>query len=320
MRRRGPWSSTRFRRICRCWRRSSARSTCRRDSKIVKVVKLIYADAPQLSEHLQGVFASDQKQAGLEAAVTRALPATSQPVVVVPNTLLSAEQNVVIYPVARTNHLILRGYPADLKRIEELIAQLDAPEDLQTRNYQIVHLAAEDVLASLESALGVGPVRTAGGTNRSSSGQRRTANRSSRQDGNRGSSDESNERIRLSCLEESNAIVVTAPAVVHRQVAELLKMCDIPPMEIAGGIRHYRLQNAAAADVAKILLELINQGEQQADKSQFKLGTGSTGPQITGPSAAVPQSPSRGSNAPGGVPAAPRVDRADTPAEPVREG
>ncbi len=269
------------------------------DSKIVKVVKLMYADAVRLADHLQSVFADERQQTNADASIARVAPATSQPVLAIPDVLLSAERNVVVYPVARTNHLVLRGYSADLARIEELIAQLDMPEDLETRNYQVIHLSAEDVLASLEQSLGV--YSSMGGrSDGRSRGSRRTAGRTSRLEGGQAGGELDEERIRLSFLEESNAIVVTAPAVAHRQVAEFLRMCDTPPMQIAGGIRHYRLQNAAAADVARILLELVNQSEQQADRSEFRLGApGSVGPQITGPSAAAPRAP-----APAAAPAA----------------
>lgn len=271
------------------------------DSKVVKTVKLVYANATQLAEHLQGVFGNEQKQGAAESVITRASPTTSKPAAAIPDMLLSAEQNVVIYPVARTNHIILRGYPADLKRIEELIAQLDAMEDLETRHYRVLHLSAEDVLMSLEQSLGVMSSMGSGSGQRSQSSRRSPA-RSSQSSNARGSMNGEDERIRLSYLEESNAIVVTAPVVVHRQVAEFLKLCDTPPMQVAGGIRNYRLQNAAAADVAKILLELINQGEQQTERNSFKVGA-STGPQITGPSAVAPPArPAAAQASPGAPP------------------
>lgn len=276
------------------------------DSKVVRVIKLIHADADALADHMLNVFGGEQKQATGEAAFTRAaVPPASQPARPAADMLWSADQSVSIQPVARTNHLILRGYPADLDRIKELIADLDIPGDLETRHYQVIHLLAGDVLDSLQQSLGVygstGNTR-GGGTGRNRSGMRgrsQTGGAGPQMGGDLGMG----ERVRLSYLEESNAIVVTASAHIHRQVAEFLRMCDVPPFQVAGGIRSYKLQNAAAPDVARILLELINQPEQ-GNGSEFKLGSMDRGPAVTGPSASTPPPAPPVTGAPGSVAAA----------------
>ena len=200
------------------------------DSKIVKVIKLIYADADTLADHLQSVFGSEQKQPGpaATAVITRAAPPpASQPILTNADALLSAEQGLIIYPVARTNHVILRGYPADVARVEELIAAIDIPADLETRHYQVIHLDAADVLASLEESLGVYSSMSASGGGRGRGGRPPSGGVRRSQPGAGGARGGgmpggAEERIRLSYLEEGNAIVVTAPANVHRQVAEFL--------------------------------------------------------------------------------------------------
>lgn len=276
------------------------------DSKVVKVIKLAYADADALADHLQSVFGNEQKQGADEAAIVNrtAASSTTQPGPVA-DVLLSADQTISIQPVARTNHLILRGYPADLDRIKELVGELDIPGDLETRHYQVIHLLAVDVLESLEQSLGVYGSMSGAGMGGQTGGRSRGGMRNRSRMGGMGSGNGASggeeERVRLSYLEESNAIVVTAPANVHRQVAEFLKMCDVPPFLIAGGIRSYKLQNAAAPDVARILLELINQTDQGTERGEFKLGNTGRGPSITGPSISSPPQPPPAAPAPAAV-------------------
>jgi type II secretory pathway component GspD/PulD (secretin) len=173
------------------------------DSRIVKVTQLVHAEAESLAAYLSEVFTSEQKQAAAGMPVRPLAVSATQPALPPAQGVLAAEQSVQIHPVLRTNHLIIRGYPADLARLEELIAQLDVPEDLETRHYQVVHLSAVDVLSSLQEALGV---ENAGSTERRGASSRRTGSETrGRGEDSRGSG----ERIRLSCLSESNAVVVT---------------------------------------------------------------------------------------------------------------
>ncbi len=82
----------------------------------------------------------------------------------------------------------------------------------------------------------------------------------------------SNNRIRVGVLAGSNAIVVTAPSVVHQQVKQFLAICDVPPLASAGGIQVYKLQNASAKQVADVLQQLIDQDGRSQEASRSGMG------------------------------------------------
>jgi len=266
------------------------------DHKVVRIVHLTYADAEELAAHLEEIFEPKEqpRTEGGERSDRGLAPfSTTQPIVVSTNLMLSAEGRVAVHSVPRTNHLILRGYAPDLARVEELVKELDVPDEQVTRHYQIVHLLASDVLASLEEALGLYGDTYGSGMQPRGTQRQHTTPRS----GRGGNSLQASQRVRLSALIESNAIVVTAPPVVHREVADFIELCDTPPVEIAGGIRHYRLENATAAEVAQILRELIEQ-EARDEEGAFRVGT-EPGVRITGPSAHAPPPPQPSPAGPG---------------------
>jgi len=256
------------------------------DRKVVRVIKLFHADAVELAEHLEEIFttleAVEEDKKILDHV--RTPRASSQPALATTTELLSAQNQVTIHPVPRTNHLVLRGYPADLERVEELVHQLDIPGELITRHYQVIHLTASELLSSLEESLGLYG-RDGRGRAAAAGGSRRRASRAA----GTGESPQC-ERVRLSVLSENNSIVVTAPLAVHRQVARFLELCDTPPVEIAGGIRHYRLENASAAEVAQILRDLIEQQDTRADQGRLHVGT-APGVSVTGPGEQTPSAP-----------------------------
>lgn len=229
----------------------------------VEVIKLVYADVSVLHEELKVIYESESADQGSSQAVA----VTSQPAAASSTLLAPSGRTVVLCPIVRTNHMVLKGYAQDIAQVKGLLNTLDvAPEFMRTVSYPVINLAVPDLVANLRTALGL--VEDSGG----SSGAYGSA-RSSNQTG-RTESATSNSRIRVGMLGDTNSIVVTAPDVVHRQVEDFLAICDVPPLAVAGGIEVYKLENADAREVAEVLQELIDQDEEQDDGGRLGLGAG----------------------------------------------
>lgn len=239
----------------------------------VEVVKLVYADVSVLHEELGAIYES----AATDREPSQAVAVTSQPAGTSSTLLAPSGRTVVLCPIVRTNHMVLKGYPQDITQVKGLLRALDvAPEFMRTVSYPVINLAVPDLVANLRMALGL--VQDSGGP---------SGAYASPQSGNRAGRTEpatSNSRIRLGVLTDTNSIVVTAPDVVHRQVENFLTICDVPPLAVAGGIEVYKLENADAREVADVLQELIDQDGEQDDGGRLGLGTGPGSVPVVGPS------------------------------------
>lgn len=272
------------------------------DQSVIEVVKLVFADASALGEELQQIYEGQRKDDGQPKVIA----AASQPAADV--VLSSGGRSVTILPVSRTNHLVLKGYRQDILQIKTLIQSLDvAPEFMTTRTYPVKHLAASDLVDSLQQALGLAHQQAQGSGPSRSRSQIGGRQQSSRSIDNPGGAS----RISVNALDENNTLVVTAPSVVHRQVVTFLEICDVPPLEVAGGIQVYKLENSDATEVAQILQQLIDQGSQQNERGKMALNTGQQGQvRNIGPSQVGATAAGQGSSSPVARPASEAGDAA----------
>jgi len=127
----------------------------------------------------------------------------------------------------RLNAIVLRGPANEVETAGKLIADLDAPGDIKTESYSLTYADVREAFEAVRAALGdVGDTKTPG-------------------------------RCRLALSESNAKIVVTGSAADHKRVAEIIQAID-KPMPGTGGIRVYRLENATAAEVARVIQELID--------------------------------------------------------------
>jgi general secretion pathway protein D len=249
----------------------------------VEVIKLVYADVSALCQELALIY----EQAKAEAPVPLPAPASSQPASGSTTILAASGRSIILCPIARTNHIVLKGYSQDLQPVRDLIEKLDvAPDFMESISYPITHLAAAELADSLCRAIGVdqqGAASTRSRGTAQSGRARSNASSSNAGDGN---------RIQVGVLTESNSIVVTAPGVVHQQVKAFLAACDVPPPQVAGGIQVYKLENATAKDVAQVLQQLVDQQDQQSEQGKIKLSSNGGDVPVTGPSRQTPSAPS----------------------------
>lgn len=252
------------------------------DPSVIETIKVVYADVDELGEQLRQIYDTARKD-----DQPKLLVASSQPSVATGIVLGSGGRSVTILPISRTNHLVLKGYRQDLLQVRSLIESLDvAPDFMETRVYPVKNLPAADLVESLERALGVGTQQQGGyASNRS---PMQYAGQSSSRMGGSGTQ---SRRISVAVLDENNALVVTAPGVVHRQAAAFLQVCDVPPLQVAGGIQVYKLDNTDAAEVAQILQQLVEQGGPQNERGKMAIANGQAGPRNIGPSQQAPSPP-----------------------------
>ena len=66
-----------------------------------------------------------------------------------------------------------------------------------------------------------------------------------------------NARLKVAESEQNNEIVVEGSPQDHARLAKIIAVIDKPLVAGAGTIRVYRLENASADEVAKVILEVI---------------------------------------------------------------
>lgn len=143
---------------------------------------------------------------------------------------------------ARLNVLVLRGPAKEVAKASKLIEQLDVPSDIKVVPYQMKFTTAGEVYATLTEVLG-GDLTAAGhgGVPR---------------------------RLRIALSVQNNQIVVEGSAADHRRIAKVIKAIDRPMPPGSGGIRVYRLENASADEVGRVLQNLIEERTKYAPESK----------------------------------------------------
>lgn len=223
--------------------------------EILEVVDLQYVDAETLAETLQQMFAEPERTLSVAKAVSKSnsLPDVSggritnmgeQPAAAVS----SPRSTVAIYPLGRSNQLIVKAFQEDIDRLRELVEKLDVYVEPMSQTYHFTYVDAAEIYPGLESILDL----------------------SSRSERSRGDSDgqrrRDNSRISgLTLVEKSNSILLTGPPSMHRIMASIVASVDVPATYEAGMIRIYKLNNADVEEVASVVSNLL-EGENKGDE------------------------------------------------------
>ena len=133
----------------------------------------------------------------------------------------------------RLNVIVLRGPANEVSTVSQLIADLDAPGDVKTVSYGLSYADVREAFEALRAMMG-----DAGTTNAPG-------------------------RVRLALSELNANIVVTGSSADHKRVREIIQAID-KPLPATGGIRVYRLENATAAEVARVIQDLVETGRGTA--------------------------------------------------------
>jgi type II secretion system protein D len=164
--------------------------------------------------------------------------------------------NVRIIPDERTNTLIVKGTPAELKEVEEFISTLDKKKDIgefKTHVIEVEHGNAREIRDLLNNIFQQerGPTagRTAPGTRqRFVPGQARPAPGQVNPEEIivEDIFEQAKKTIRLEADERTNSLIVYANDDGIKRVREMLEVLDKP---VASNYRVFKIENAAAEDV-----------------------------------------------------------------------
>jgi type II secretion system protein D len=159
------------------------------------------------------------------------------------------------------NMIVLRGAREDVDNVAKLVTELDTPTDVQVVSYPLTFTkstAAYDTLQELlgDDLNGTGSLSRGQGAGRSSFATFGT------QGGRTSGAQNTTTRLKVAVSEQNNRIVVEGTPADQARVKAILDAVDRPLPPEAGSIRVYRLENAAAPEVAKVLQAMIdNQGQ-----------------------------------------------------------
>ena len=221
---------------------------------VLEVVDLRYMDAQQLADTLQKVFTEEQVTSSQQPNVV-GRPTTGKPndktgeaPPAPPQSVSSPRSRVGVYPLDRTNQLILKAFQGDIERLKSLVDKLDTYVEPTSTTYHFVYVDASEIFTGLERILDL-PTRA--GTYGRSQGQRRQ---------------EGGKPCGITLVEKTNSILLTAPPSVHRVMATIVKSVDAPSTYESGIIRLYRVENADVEEVAQAIRELLQPREEREGK------------------------------------------------------
>lgn len=130
----------------------------------------------------------------------------------------------------KLNIIVLRGSASDVARAVDLVSKLDVPCDLTVATYEFRYVNAKDVFKTVQDIM---------------------------QEGSSGTVSTSVSRLKLSLAEQTNRIVAEGSPADHAKLDTLVAAIDVPLPPGSSATRVYRLTNATAEEVAKVIADLI---------------------------------------------------------------
>ncbi|MCK4885891.1 MAG: hypothetical protein KAS96_00820 [Planctomycetes bacterium] len=225
------------------------------DNVLLEVIDLDYADCEEIAVTLQQLFGTNEKNDSskniLALNSSRLESSADKTQNIAGNATLSPQSQVQVYPIARTNQLIIQAVRCDAERIEALIKKLDKYIEPITKNYQFIYVDASEIFSGLQRIVGL-------------SGQSNDNNRSRKGDG----STNGVNRSGITLVEKTNSILLTGPPAIHRIMTSIVESIDKPGSYEAGMIKIYKLENADVDEVAKIISELIQSADSKNEKEK----------------------------------------------------
>lgn len=137
------------------------------------------------------------------------------------------QAEVVVMGDERTNRIFIVGLADRVGQAADVVKSLDSPLGLETKIYRFSAASAEQVDAMIEPLIGAEVARRL---------------------------------YRSSVDADTNMLVATTTADIHKQIDELHQALDRPLVESQSPIRFYKLENAKAAEVLTTLQSLAGDG------------------------------------------------------------
>ncbi len=255
------------------------------ESDKIEVVALKYLRASDIVPELEKFLTSSQGSLSRSRVTPQSVSATANNAT---ETVAGAEYVLKFMIEPKLNVIVLRGSANDVARATDLIAKLDVSNDITIATYEFRYVNAKDIFKTIQDIMEERSTSsfTSSGTTR----------------------DTDMRRFKLSLAEQTNRIVAEGSKEDHAKLAELVAAVDVPLPSGSGATRVYRLTNATAEEVAKVITGLIEDSNKdrvsrvETDKSSPGVekvkspGMGTSGSATPG----SPQENSSGvSNAPG---------------------
>jgi general secretion pathway protein D len=217
-------------------------------------------------------------------------PANSGGAVTPTGTSALGKWNVHVVAEPTLNALIIRGRTSDVARAMALVDELDVSPGLEVVNVPLRYTNATQVAETLPAF--VNTRTTAGATK---------------------------PRLHLGTSEQNNCLVVEASPIDLAWVRQLIEAIDRPLPPGTGGIRVFRLENAAAEEVAAVLRDLIDEKSANEAATAERVKRGSAPPAPWSPTTPAPptQPPEPKPAEPPTTPPS-AADSGETPAAPGR--
>jgi len=237
------------------------------DEIVVEVIRLKYADATEMARYLTDLFRPDETQRGGgqpqfqpgQPPMPGGMAGGGR------SALAQLRGRVRLAADQRSNSLIVYASPANLKNIQELIAQIDVNLAPRTE-YRIVALKYADAtgLADQINQL-VDP----------NAQRNRQQGLFSFFGGGGGSSSQERGLLEYRVVPDvrTNSLVVTAPVDGISQLEDLITKLDIPS-DVRNVVRIVQLKNAIASEVATVLRNLFLGTQQQGGVGFGLFGAG----------------------------------------------
>jgi general secretion pathway protein D len=166
---------------------------------VIRFLPVRHQQAEQLEPKLRKLLEGRSKAAGTAAADAKDIT-------------LIADQ--------RTNQMVFVGPTTDAQQVEQLVASLDVPLDLETKIYALAVASPEQMDRLIKKVIG----------------------------------ELAAERFYQSATDvDASLLVVTTTPAIHQQIESLRQSLDRPVAESQSPIRFYKLENAKAADVLTTL-------------------------------------------------------------------
>ncbi len=191
----------------------------------IAVVRVKYLDTEELVDRLEGFV----KRASTERGRGRGAKAAAEAKASIGEATAAGESYLLtMFAIPELSVVVLRGLAEDVRRVEELIAELDRAPDRVAESFELKYIDGQDAVRALQQLL-----PEVGG-----------------RAGSRGT-------CRVVAVPDNNLLMAEgAPELVQR-CGEIVRALDRPQPPGTGAIRVYRLENTSSREVAGILRELI---------------------------------------------------------------
>ncbi len=182
----------------------------------------------------------------------------------------------VMKAVAGSNSLVVIDSQSNLRRLSELVEQIDVPAvDQELTIIPVNHAEAKDIAEKINEILGDDEENTTSNTSAIARSARSLARSRNRRNQTQTTTDSSRRSLPLKIIpdERTNSLIVVADEAMTLRVQALAEQLDSEVDRSSGRFWVYRLQHADAEELSEILNNLISGAESSDTNSSATQGS-----------------------------------------------